>query len=661
MEEIWTQVQKCDTTPLTWSLKGVPNIDFYQDLCCFLKSWQRTQRATKVEIGCFCIAIDKNLQVKGCRPDNAYRFIQRVVYSKLPRSTQMNYGSQEQEIKSLKSRVEVCTQEVEKLKSDQEKMKKDNKRMKKELDQVKCALRDITNSQRTAERHRDVLQKQASRLKECYISKVEDYYRLEAVFEELEEANLVLSGTLTAVEEELSVVSSATSITVDADDMSFCFKTKSGKRMYSPAIRKLYYSLLSDQVPPSKICMIIKAVLKCFLPNLDTEHLQLPKERCAGYMRREELSTVSMAHKASAISEAAKSKKLHLNTDGTTLQQRKLGGLAINGMVISVNEFPDGTADTVIEDVSKELTKLREMACCLGLPNANAINWSLVSSSTSDCAATQKRFNRLMEERKEADIERFGETSNDDALEILENFCAMHLGTNLRKAFLSATKEVSATDQDTCSARDYHPADVLVHECYKLIGRHGTPEYGSGVLEFPDFLDAMIADPTLNESDLMYYRACRDITLDRQVGSRYFVTASNASKLFFLKNAIIKFLDYTGKGNGNRLERTVYTKLKKSEELVHLKVDGLMFFHVYADLMVLAKSTTLNKSALDMTYHYLELLTFLREIQHYPDVLLDHQYQVFRSERRLYGDDSRVNHRLHKKSEPAHKLMLDKV
>lgn len=273
MEEIWTQVQKCDTTPLTWSLKGVPNIDFYQDLCCFLKSWQRTQRATKVEIGCFCIAIDKNLQVKGCRPDNAYRFIQRVVYSKLPRSTQMNYGSQEQEIKSLKSKVEVCTQEVEKLKSDQEKMKKDNKRMKKELDQVKCALRDITNSQRTAERHRDVLQKQASRLKECYISKVEDYYRLEAVFEELEEANLVLSGTLTAVEEELSVVSSATSITVDADDMSFCFKTKSGKRMYSPAIRKLYYSLLSDQVPPSKICMIIKAVLKCFLPNLDTEHL----------------------------------------------------------------------------------------------------------------------------------------------------------------------------------------------------------------------------------------------------------------------------------------------------------------------------------------------------------------------------------------------------
>ena len=146
--------------------------------------------------------------------------------------------------------------------------------------------------------------------------------------------------------------------------------------------------------------------------------MQLPKERCAGYMRREELSTVSMVHKASAISEAAKTENLHLNTDGTTLQQRKLGGLAINGMVISVNELPDGTADAVVVDVSKELTKLREMAHSLGLPNADAINWSLVSSSTSDSAATQKRFNRLMEERKEADIERFGVTSADDALEI---------------------------------------------------------------------------------------------------------------------------------------------------------------------------------------------------------------------------------------------------
>lgn len=57
----------------------------------------------------------------------------------------------------------------------------------------------------------------------------------------------------------------------------------------------------------------------------------------------------------------------------------------------------------------------------------------------------------------------------------------------------------------------------------------------------------MIADSTLNEDDLAYYSACRNITLEWQVRNRYFVTASNASKLFFLKDAVIRFLQYAGK------------------------------------------------------------------------------------------------------------------
>ena len=369
------------------------------------------------------------------------------------------------------------------------------------------------------------------------------------------------------------------------------------------------------------------------MPNLDVEHLHLPKEKCAGYMRREELSTVCMAHKASAVSHHAKTGKLHLNTDGTTLQQRKLGGVAVNGMVMSVNQLPDGSADSVFEDVSRELSKLRETAHSLGLPNTDAINWSLIQTSTSDSAATQKRLNRLMEDRKKADVEKYGKTSADDVFVILENFCAMHLGVNLRKAFLLATK---TSEQDSCSSREYHPADVLVHECCKLIGKYGAPEYGCGVLSFPDFLDIVIADPDPNlKEDAGYYSYCKQVhgTLARQVGSRYFVTASNASKLFFLKNAIISFLEFTGKCNGNKLEKDIYEKLKHNQELVHLKLDGLMFYHVYADLMVLAKSNTLNKSALDMTYHYLELLTFLREIQRNPEAILDKYYEVFRSEK----------------------------
>ena len=71
-----------------------------------------------------------------------------------------------------------------------------------------------------------------------------------------------------------------------------------------------------------------------------------------------------------------------------------------NDMVVSINELPDGKAISAIEDISREFEKLRRVAEILGLPNANSINWTLVKSSTSDSASTQKRMNKLIEENK---------------------------------------------------------------------------------------------------------------------------------------------------------------------------------------------------------------------------------------------------------------------
>ena len=66
-----------------------------------------------------------------------------------------------------------------------------------------------------------------------------------------------------------------------------------------------------------------------------------------------------------------------MNTDGTTLQQKKINGVVIDDIVISVGEQVDGTSDSIIDHVSKELQKLREMARDLGLPNSESINWTL--------------------------------------------------------------------------------------------------------------------------------------------------------------------------------------------------------------------------------------------------------------------------------------------
>ena len=79
----------------------------------------------------------------------------------------------------------------------------------------------------------------------------------------------------------------------------------------------------------------------------------------------------------------------------------------------------------------------------------------------------------------------------------------------------------------------YHQVDTLVHEFCKLFGKCGMPEYGGGTLDFPDFLNLQLEQGCLLEK-ASYYQVCKKISLDKQVGSRYFVTASNAGKILFL-------------------------------------------------------------------------------------------------------------------------------
>ena len=119
----------------------------------------------------------------------------------------------------------------------------------------------------------------------------------------------------------------------------------------------------------------------------------------------------------------------------------------------------------------------------------------------------------------------------------------MHLGVNLRKAQnagiqayeksnsldTSQDVEYEATQQDTSdqntssTQRDYVGVDTFVHAFCKLIGQVGTPEYGQGV-SFRDFVTNELQKTTLTDRT-MYLHNVLKTNLERQVGSRYFVTA----------------------------------------------------------------------------------------------------------------------------------------
>ena len=68
-----------------------------------------------------------------------------------------------------------------------------------------------------------------------------------------------------------------------------------------------------------------------------------------------------------------------------------------------------------------------------------------------------------------------------------------------------------------------------------------------------------------------------------------------------------------------------------------------MFYHVYADLVIVLKSTELNKSVLNMNQHYLELKLFLEEVLLRPDIIFKMNVAVFTSEVQLYNS-SKIDH-----------------
>ena len=632
-----------------WSLKEIPTVGFYRELHNFLRKWPQSCCLTKITIGKFYICIDPELRQKSMcsRPDNVYQFIERIAVSNKPSSAAMIYNKYAA-LKHLQSKVDAYSTEIQELSSKvmaQEKelteMKREVEIARAEISNTKLTLNDITSKLQITQRQRDSARNQVQKCQEKLETTAADFIHFE---EEVLGKNDELTRLVFDLKAEITDLSSSSvSLLGNSNSqlVSFCFETKDGSRVYTHAIRELYYSLLANQIPPSKIESTIRAILNCFFPSLKLDKLHLPSESCASYMRRHELTTLCLAHKATSVLKQAETGFLHLNTDGTTKSQKKIDGSALNGMVLSVNNVLDGSADSIINDISKELQKLREIAHELKLPDANKINWTLIVSSSSDSGSAQKRFNKLLEEKRVEDEEKFGKVC-PEAFELVENFCCMHLGVNLRKAFLDGIRHVVCSDSSSVYQRDHHPVDVFAHEFCKLLGKHGVPEYGLGVLAFPDFLEHFTSpDKTC------YYQTCAKIHLDRQIGNRYFVTAANAGKILFLRDAALKFLSYCGKSVGNKLEQDVHQKLQDPNLLSQLKADALMFHHVYCNLVMLAKSKDLDKSAFEMRHHYLELRIFLEEIERNPPTALIKDFKVFSSEERLYSQDKKFNHRLH--------------
>ena len=267
----------------------------------------------------------------------------------------------------------------------------------------------------------------------------------------------------------------------------------------------------------------MRNVLQRMVPFADVGSLQLPGKSCADYMRRDELPTVSRAHKADHLGSA---QTIAVNSDRTTKHQQKKAASIMNDMVLGVHDVANGSAEAALQAMKSEMEVIRTIAEELG-SSTSGLTLANVTSSTSDGAATQGKLNQLLLREKESG-------------DIVENVCAMHLGTNLRVAQVAGIQVYNMAQQeeeaDKQGGRTYSDVDSIVHATAKLIGEHGTPEYCQGK-NFRLFLKAKEQDAASPE-----HKQLSKVHLARQVGSRYYVTSYNAGRIFCLSEAIREFL-----------------------------------------------------------------------------------------------------------------------
>ena len=187
------------------------------------------------------------------RPDNICSFVQRVVgdLSKSPLEA-MQYGTDNtaQQLISIVSGhhndLEAMTEKVTGQQKELEEMKKQMDIAKSELASSRHALSDITNKLKIAEKQRDCACKKGheiqDKLEAAYLDSV--YYE-EEMLAKVDELN-ALVHSLKSEMTSLPVAGSA-----GVSNSLFCFETKEGGRVYSTAIRELYYKLLADGLPPA--------------------------------------------------------------------------------------------------------------------------------------------------------------------------------------------------------------------------------------------------------------------------------------------------------------------------------------------------------------------------------------------------------------------------
>ncbi|XP_053385391.1 uncharacterized protein LOC123527298 [Mercenaria mercenaria] len=379
-------------------------------------------------------------------------------------------------------------------------------------------------------------------------------------------------------------------------------------RCYSPEMHLCVYSLLNSHVSTENVSKVIESVLK--LVNITPNKLPSPST-----INNWNIERGILAKKHLSSEYVSEQENITLHTDEASKYGNKWGAFASrdnegNYRVLGLRDMATKSSlDTL--DTFKEILSDLDLAS-EGESKGGKKILSNIKNTMSDRAATETKFNELLEEyRKEVlpnVLENYN-TLNEESREAIDRinnfFCGLHSIVNMAETCQKTLNEVEIAHFDNkvpienkhfVKAGQSGTVRLILSSC-KCFARRGDEKNGCHG-NFKTYVK-----PFLQENSMQ----C--LPLQPLRGNRFNILFTNAGHVYFLKDQMKSFLEKTPKTNA--LLSSVLFDLNEPFFLAGCKALGLVSKIITTPLWHIIESKNVTIS--DMNKRYFTLKTFLED------------------------------------------------
>ena len=380
------------------------------------------------------------------------------------------------------------------------------------------------------------------------------------------------------------------------------------KNCYSQELQECAFSLLENNVTSSKVSPVIESVLKL----AKMKATRLPSRTTVNSMNVQRLV---VSHRQ-IEEEFAQQPNTCLLSDETSKFGKQYQGFHAadeqgKTWCLGVREMATKGSETVLSTFKEILSDIDDVSSsCSKKSEEIMLN---ITSTMSDRAATQIKFNTLLEEfRTDIVVNQIGESwdtfsdvQRSQLTKLCNFFCSLHVLVHLAEAASTALLEYekhvfegSSPILDKSFCRATEPGAVrLIRTACKAFAAGGDEKSG------------MHGSFSTYTSDFLKEHHLRSVPLERFRGNRFNILFSSASHVHFLADEMNDFLSISA---NNRLLQAVKFDISNSEYLAGCKALGFVSELITVPLWSQIERTDTN--IIDIGVIYREVVSYLADL-----------------------------------------------